>query len=514
MENLYPITIDTKPDVTMSPAANIQLSMQALSDYHRVTAERVKLDDLKTRALRKAFITGTGILYTYWDEKIETGLYADYGMTSEIRGDIACEVLDIENVYFGNPSIDDVQKQPYIIISHRRELEDVKREARMNRLDDSAITADNQYAYAITELTGSRHTTVLTKFYKEYEKDGSYKIMAVKVTENAVIRKPWDTRLRYYPIAKLSWEERQNCIYGDSEVTHIVANQIAVNRAASASVWAVMLMGMPIMTVNGDMIEQSVTNDPGQIIKVFGNSEDVRNAIGYVAPPNFSPQFDNLINSIITNTQVQAGANDAALGNMRPDNTSAIIAVREAATMPMQLLKNRFYSFIEDNARIWADYWINLYGNRAIKTEDSDGDWFFPLDTEELKRVIVNARVDVGEATLWSQLQQQTSLDNLLTAGIIDQIQYLERLPKGTIPNQSGLINDLKDRIAQQEQMAQEMQEQEVPQEMQEQVPQEVPQEIPTQTETTLPPRIDSQFRNMPSEDKQRIAELMANSQL
>lgn len=52
----------------------------------------------------------------------------------------------------------------------------------------------------------------------------------------------------------------------------------------------------------------------------------------YVDPPGFSPAFDNNIASLINNTLSQAGATQAALGDIRPDNTSAIIQAREAAT--------------------------------------------------------------------------------------------------------------------------------------------------------------------------------------
>lgn len=80
------------------------MTMSSLTDYFKTTAERVKLDDLKEQALRNAYISGSGVLYTYWDDRIQTGLYADESGTTPITGDIACEVLDIENVYFGDPN--------------------------------------------------------------------------------------------------------------------------------------------------------------------------------------------------------------------------------------------------------------------------------------------------------------------------------------------------------------------------------------------------------------------------
>lgn len=86
--------------------------------------------DLKDRVLRDAYITGTGVLYTYWDEGIPTGQYADFSRTAPIGGDIACEVLDIDSVFFGDPAEEDVQAQPYILIAQRRGVDDLRRQAR------------------------------------------------------------------------------------------------------------------------------------------------------------------------------------------------------------------------------------------------------------------------------------------------------------------------------------------------------------------------------------------------
>ena len=110
----------------------INLVMSALSDYFRVTGERLKFDSLKEQALRNAYISGTGLIYTYWDSNIRTGLYADVSRTAPIKGDIACEVIDIENVYFGDPNEDDIQKQPYIIIAQRKSVKELKKEAIKN----------------------------------------------------------------------------------------------------------------------------------------------------------------------------------------------------------------------------------------------------------------------------------------------------------------------------------------------------------------------------------------------
>ena len=452
------------PQETMGlpPEEELAVTMTALSDYFKTTAERVKFDDLKEQALRNAYVSGTGVLYTYWDDKIRTGLYADESGTTPIQGDIACEVLDIENVYFGDPNLYDVQAQPYIIIAQRKSVADLQREARRNGRSEAEIDAikpDRDTGYMAGDMSedepeGSRKTTVLTKFWKEWAKDGTCKIMASVAVRGATIRYRWDTKLRLYPLAAFRWERRRNCAYGESEITYLIPNQIAINRMLTANVWAVMMLGMPLTIVNRDIVQQPITNDPGQLIEVNGNGEDMANAMRYVNPPNFAPAFEQNITSLISNTLTQSGANDAALGDVRPDNTSAIVAVREAATMPMQTVQNRFYSFIEDMARVWAEMWVTMYGRRSLKIEDENGVWYMPFDSEKYRDLLISVKVDVGASALWSEIQSVNTLDNLLASQIITPKQYLERLPKGSVPNLSGLIREMQEAQRAQEEAA------------------------------------------------------------
>ena len=228
----------------------INTVMSLLSKYWSTTAERVKFDDKKEEALRKAYISGTAIAYTYWDERIKTGLYADITKQTPINGDIAFEILDVENVVFGDPNNAEVQSQPFIIVSQRLDAEDVRREARRNRIpaeEIERIQPDNADTYDVNagtrgeeEPSESQRVTVLTKFYKAFDETGeNYAVMCVKVCENAVVKRAWDTGLRCYPFAKMVWSPRYNCAYGDSDITYQIPNQIAINRALSAEIWSI-----------------------------------------------------------------------------------------------------------------------------------------------------------------------------------------------------------------------------------------------------------------------------------
>lgn len=413
----------------------INTAMSALGNYYSVTAERVGLTSLYASALRNAYISGTGILYTYWNGDIKTGLYADRESRIPINGDISCEVLSVENVYFGDPYISDIQQQPYIIIASCRETEAVLREARRHGADISELRA-------IEDDSNDGKVTVFTKLFKEYKAGGGYTIKSVKVTENATVRKEFGTGLSLYPLAVFSWEKRGGLAYGESEITYLIPNQIAINRMITASVWSAMTTGMPMMVINGDTVPDGITNEPGQIIKVYGSSEEVNGAVKYVAPPDFSRNFEQSLQALIDNTLTQSGANEVALGDSRADNATALITMQNAAIMPLQIVKNRFYSFAEDISRIWADFWIACYGKRGIKIKDSDGVKYFAFDSERLRGLIINAKIEVGTGTVYSERECVSTLLNLFEKGIINKTQFLERLPDGIVPDRQGLLRE------------------------------------------------------------------------
>ncbi len=406
--------------------------MNALNSYYNVTAERVSLDVLASAALKNAFITGTGIIYTYWDSRISTGTFGDSLKSTPISGDISGEILNVEDVVFGDPYCENVQNQPYIIIHSKTDCDTVLREARL-------------YGAGLTELDRIRESAsmgkiaVLTKLYKAYKSDGSFDIKCVKVTEKGIVRPEFSTGLRLYPLAVLRWENNRSCAYGESEITHLIPNQIAINRMITANVWSAMTTGLPIMLVNGDTVTESITNDPGQIIKIYGSNEDVAGAVNFVAPVASIKEFDDSINTLINNTLTQSGANEVALGDSKADNATALMTMRDAALMPLQMLKDRYYAFLEENARIWAQFWVAFYGKRQLKLKQKGGFAYLPFDGERYKPLIINTKIDVVKQPAYTEKERLDTLLTLYDKGIINKGELLERIPEGMVPNISAI---------------------------------------------------------------------------
>lgn len=429
-----------KSSVIYSPIeceSEIGMVVSALNSYREVTAARVELDKKLDKALRQAYITGSGIIYTYFDPFLKTGLYADKIGGTPILGDIVCETIGVENIYFADPGCLDLQKQPYIILAERKRVEDIIFEGKR------AGTSDISLGRIKDE--GDGKATLLTKLFKRIDEKGEPMVFAVKVCENVVVRAEWSLGIRIYPVAVFNWENR-NHIYGDSEVTYLIPNQIAINRMITAGVWATMSAGMPLMLVNGDLVDTEISNDPGQIIKVYGDADQISTAVSYVEPPSFTDAYQTTVTQLINNTLAQSGANEASLGDIDAVNTSAIVELREAATMQLTTLKHSFYGFIEDIARIWAEFFVSHYGKRCLKVSDENGVWYFPFDSKKYRDILFSVSVTAGEKLGRGEAETVEVLNRLLDKGAIKPTQYLRRLPKGIMPDAEKLAAEMEER--------------------------------------------------------------------
>jgi hypothetical protein len=116
--------------------------------------------------------------------------------------------------------------------------------------------------------------------------------------------------------------------------------------------------------------------------------------------------------------------------------------MRDAALKPLQIVKNRFYTFIEETARIWAEFWIMQYGKRKIKISDISGIWYLPFDSEKYKNLLINTKVEVANDEVYTEKERVSTLLSLFDKGVINRNELLSRLPDGVISDKWALINN------------------------------------------------------------------------
>ena len=146
------------------------------------------------------------------------------------------------------------------------------------------------------------------------------------------------------------------------------------------------------------------------------------------------------------------GVTDASLGNVRPDNTSAIIALQEASAVPLEIQKQNFYAFWEDVVRNIIDIISCSYGVREVLSENDD---LAIVDFSLLKDLNYNLDVEIGNGAQFSEIAQINTLDKLVQAGYIDPGVYIEVVPSKYIPQKSKLLKSYQDRMAQMQAMGQ-----------------------------------------------------------
>ena len=408
--------------------------------------ERSKLGTLIRQFMRAAAVDGDACLYAWFDPDAETGQAA--------RGTIRTELLENTRVIFGNPNSRDVQAQPWLIISRRERLEDVRREMGEHGGDPEQVRADTDEANDRFDAMTDGKVTTLLKFWKD-GKTGT--VWCVKTVQGAAVRRAWDSGQSLYPIVWMSWDRVPNCYHGQAAVTGLIPNQIFVNKMFAMTMISLMTTAYPKIVYDKTRIAKW-DSGVGKAIPVNGG--DVNGVARAIDPAAISPQVSQFIELAISLTKEFMGATDAALGNVRPDNTSAILALQKASQVPMELTKQDLYQCIEDLGAIWLDLMQVYYGQRYMELPltEQEKQAFAELGLPErdsalqlfdfgmLDRAALSLKLDVGGSAYWSEISQMNTLDNLLTQGCISVIDYLERVPNGYISNQQELIETLKER--------------------------------------------------------------------
>ena len=407
-----------------------------LSDQVDQVIERLGLKAKARTAQRNECVDGDACMYFDFDADAESGM--------NVPGMVTAELLENINVFFGNRYSRDVQSQPYIILQKRMFLDDVRDEARENGMseDDVLSIKNDSDEHQLEADDPSDLVTVLIKLWKE---NGT--VHAMKVVNELVLRKEWDTGYKLYPIAWSSWEILKSSYHGQAMLTGLLANQIAMNKAWAGVVWQILKTGFSQPVVDRTRIPDW-NGEPGQMIEARGNVADVRNAVMYLEAAPVPVSVINAMDSLMSTTRDCMGASDATLGDVRPDNASAIIALQQADEQPLELAKQNYHDFVEDMCRIIADIIRARYGKRQVlmnqPNESGEMDRVpTEFDFSTLDSLQMSMRVDVGASSMYSEQLQVQTLSNLLTSGILDDpaklAVFLEAMPEKYIPAKAKL---------------------------------------------------------------------------
>ncbi len=433
----------TDEDLPFTESAAVRRALvrgtEILTRHAAYRWEREKLDSLMYRLLLDAALSGDGVLYCQWDPTVRTG--------QPYQGDIVTRVVDNTDLFVSDVNKTDIQSQEYIILSGRESVASLRREARLYGASEQEIkkilpdVSDGCGSGDLSELeledTNAAKATYLIKFWRE---DGH--VVCEKSTRAAVIRRA-NTGLRRYPVAYFNWYPTKNSFHGTSPVTGMIPNQRFINRA-----YAMVMKHMTDTAFSKVIYDKSKipewSNEVGEAIAAVGGG-NISDAVSVVGVGSMQSGYLELIENAISNTKELSGATDTALGEKDPTNTSAILAMQEAARIPLMQVRSAFCRCLEELAAIWADMIFNYYPQGRLVTFERDGQLVAEsYDFSRLREALVSAHVEVGNVDRLSPITTQTLLDRLLAEKCISAESYISLLPSGLIQNRERLLEEIR----------------------------------------------------------------------
>jgi hypothetical protein len=400
------------------------------------------------------------------------------------------------NIFFSDENNNDIQDQSFILITFRRPVEKIREEAKKHGLTAekiSQIVADNNTNEQVgnkdevrdeqgkalcilklykkeKETTRIQEKTVINgngepETIQEEIKEKKVTVHMMKSTKNVIYVPETDLGLTLYPVALNTWINEKNSIRGRGEPQDKIVNQIEINKTMARRDIAIALTAYPKAAYNSNMIENPNALDKvGVAIEVKDRSvQNVKNAIDYLQPAQVSPDAKNFCDELSQKTKDNASASDSALGNINPEKASgrSIIAVRDAAAVPINVHVARKKKFYEDIGRILFDFMqnVDVDGQRVIISNVDEETGLSSTNVEQIpyeimQKLKVGVKVNVSQTDPFSILAMEEMWDSLFERQAITFEEWVSGLTNNSKYNKSKLEEIIKKRKEKEKEMA------------------------------------------------------------
>lgn len=464
--------------------------------------KEIRQDEVDKTAVCSGVKKGTYVYHYYWDAEAR-------GKNGRLPGGLRVELIDPLNVYFANPTEKDEQKQKWIMIESREEVDAVRAKADKG-VDTDLITEDDaESRYNTREQEGTPMCTVLTRYFRQ-----NGEVYCEKSTKAVVFNKAFpltpdveearkqitgsdpyaddkrtdpannalpdkedtgdktitdETRAWLYPIVVGNYEPREDSIYGLGEVEGLVSNQKAVNLILSMAAYNIEQTAWSKKIVHPDALRnQRINNDPGQVLVDYSKTgTGIRNLEGQQIPATVI----NLVDAITSLTRTVTGSSEVMTGETVGANMSgaAIAQLQSQALMPVEELRSSFWNVKRKQGLVMAQFFKlyyareeYLYEDEALDFDESGNarlDAFGSPVKKEIRRrgtfdssAFRNVDFDVVvETTAGSKASVSgdiAALDMLFQHGDISAKTYIEMYPDSALSNKTELIQKLGDQEA------------------------------------------------------------------
>ena len=455
---------------------NISTEVEKFNKFAEYIVKEIGLDEIDKNAVDDSVKKGSFFQHFYWDNEA-------IGKDGKYKGGLRCELIDPLNIFFENPCLLDEQKQQWILISSRENVESVRLKADKDT-DKESICGDElqDNSYSTKEQDKEQLCTVLTRYFK---KDG--KVYCERATKRTVVNRPFaiipdveaaKRELGYvnsanedapnnslsddaegesyaseelYPIVAGYYEKREKCIYGLSEVEGLIPNQKAINfNIAMYLLNSQEVSWGKYVALPNALKGQKITNTPGQVlIDYSGTGSGIRKMTEQAI---HSSSLD-AVNMLANLTRSVSGATEIMTGEMVSSTLSgaAIAQLQAQAQTPIEELRNTFWLAKKKQGEVLAQFYRNFYEQKTFNYEKvlENGEKKKTIEefsSREFKKTSFSVVVEATQGTRSSVAADINMLDNLLKGGAITVEAYVEAYPDIAIGNKSKILEILKNK--------------------------------------------------------------------
>lgn len=440
----------------------------AFTNFATHIRKEIKQEDLDDRAILDGLKKGTYIFHYFWDKESKTGM-------AKFDGGLNGQTIDLLNIVFANPKQKDEQKQKWIIIQSRENVQTLKKIAKkygVSKTELELITADDdsERNYEREEQdSGEEYATVLTRYFR---KNGE--VYYIKSTRNMIVQpetpltpdadkvtievdeenktnedteavdidKPEHSKYKMtlYPIVVGNHEEREKSIYGIGEVEQLIPTQKSINFNYAMMQMASQNMGFPKVLKRPRALQgKQITNSPGEIITDYSPAFD---GIRYLNPPAFSNTPLTVSDKLLEVTRVVTGATEVANGEVLGKNMSgsAIVALQTQAKVPIEDIQKRFWRVHEKIARIWEQFFKAYYTfDTQYVVENDNKEELNNFNGRNYQDIDFETTIDVGPGSAYSESLSINLLESALQRGDITFDNYIDLYPETAMPFKAKL---------------------------------------------------------------------------
>ena len=468
-------------------AADQEVNVDRFNHFASYIGKEMGLEELDKKAIHDAVRKGPYFYHFYWDAEAR-------GKDATRDGGLRGEVIDPLRIFFANPTERDEQKQEWILIVSRENIETVKAKADRDVDRDTIVADEDHDKYGTVEQEGDKLCTVLTRYFR---KNGN--VWYERGTKNAVVNQarplapdikaamkdlgiddgdgmdapnnsqadgerdelliPEAVKAPLYPIVAGSYEPRENCIYGLGEVEGLIPNQKLINFMLGMMALAVQeqAWGKYVVMPNA-LAGQSISNEPGQVLV---DHSGTGNGIKRMTDQPIQNMPLELVETISNLTRVVTGSSEVMTGETLGASMSgaAIAQLQAQAKQPNEELRDAFRLVKQRQGRIFAQFLKLYYADAEYVYEEQSEDGTTTTVRSDVFNSSEYENVDfevVAEATVGTHASPAgdiNMLETLLARNAISVKTFLRAYPEDALSNRSailsGIAEDEKSQIAQ-----------------------------------------------------------------